>query len=291
VGNRLTINQDINISDAKIILLGSGSELRFSSEILGAQTMKLTGTSSIELRNGANIQSTSDFFGYNGNAISINGTTVFQGHSTKVNSGSSGVVNGPASVYSSMAPPVFVNLILPVKLIGFNANEFKGRVVLRWITSEEENFDHFEIERSLNGKEWSTIGSVDGMKERHNNPAYSFTDQSPTVANYYRLKMIDIDLQFGYGSIVAVKIAGQHEAVKVYPNPATVMLFVSNTQPGVWQHLEFTNASGQVVLTRKYCSSESVISMNVGSLKKGMYFLTISDAKGLTQTCDKIVIK
>jgi hypothetical protein len=292
-GNLLTINQSVNLSNARIVLVGDGSELKFSSEVLLAQTMQLTGTSSIELRNaGASIESTSNFLGYNGNTISINGTTVFQGYLTRVNSSTRGVVNGPVSASSSMSPPMFVNLILPVKLIEFGAREFQGKVMLQWKTSEEENFDHFEIERSLNGKEWLKMGTINGKREGYTAPDYSFTDLSPAAgANYYRLKMIDIDSQFAYSSIVAVNISMQHVQVKVYPNPATSSLYVSNIQPGVQHYIELINTSGNVVVSRRTFSSEYMISLNVGSLQRGMYFLTISDATGFKQTCNRIVIR
>ncbi len=292
-GHRVTVNQNININNAKIILLGDGSELRFSSEILLAQTMQLNGTSSIELRHsGASIESKSNFLGYNGNTISINGTVVFQGYSTHVNSSTRGVVDGPASVSSSMLPPVFINMILPVKLIEFGAKEFRGKVMLQWKTAEQENFAHFEIEKSLNGKDWLKIGIVNGAKETYTTSVYSFTDLSPARGvSYYRLKMVDIDLQFKYSNITAANYSLQQEQVKVYPNPASSVLYVSNIQEEGQYYVELINRSGQVVLNRKCFPSENGISLNVESLQKGIYFLTISDAAGLKQTCNKIIIK
>lgn len=288
-GHRLTINQNVNLSNAKIILQGNGSELRFSSEILLAQTMQLTGTSSIELRQtGASIESRSNFFGYNGNTISINGTVVFQGYSTQVNSSTRGVVNGPASASSSMSPPAFVNSLLPVKLLEFDAVGYVGKAILQWKTGEQVNFDHFEIERSFNGKQWFKIGAVHG----YDAPVYSFTDLSPAIgANYYRLKMVDVDLQYEYSRIEAVNISMHTVQLKVYPNPVTSVLYISNIQPGAQHYIELINTWGQVVLSRKYFSSESRISLNVGSLQRGIYFLKISDAAtGFLQVQNRIII-
>jgi hypothetical protein len=291
-GHRLTMNQNVNISNAKIILHGNGSELRFSSEILLAPTMQLTGTSSIELRQtGASIESRSNFFGYNGNTISINGTVVFQGYSTQVNSSTRGVVNGPASASSSMSPPAFVNALLPVRLLEFGAVVYVGKVMLQWKTGEQENFDHFEIERSVNGTQWFKIGTVHGMREGYNAPVYSFTDLSPaTGANYYRLNMIDIDLQYRYSRIEAVNISMQNVQVKVYPNPVTSVLYISNIQPDARHYVKLINRWGQVVLSRKFFSSESRISLNVHSLQRGIYFLKISDATGSLHTQNPIII-
>lgn len=290
-GHRVTINQSINIDNARIILLGDGSELRFSNEVLFAQTMQLNGNSSIELRHpGASIESRSNLFGYNGNTISINGTVVFQGYSTQVNSSSRGVVDGPASVSSAMSPPVFANSVLPVKLIEFVAKEHQGKVSLQWKTAEQVNFDHFQIERSLDGKEWLKIGTVNGVRETYITTSYSFTDISPASGvNYYRLKMVDIDWQFKYSNIAAANISVQKDEIKVYPNPVSSLLYISNVQPGVQYNIELIDRAGQVVLNRKYFSSENRISLNVGSFQKGMYFLKVSNVTG--QTGHKLIIK
>jgi hypothetical protein len=281
-GNRLTVNQNVNISNAKIVLVGAGSELKFSSEILFAQTIQLTGNSSIEIRDpGASIESRSNFFGFNGNSISINGTVVFQGYSTQVNSVVKGVVGGPASVSSAVLPLAFINAILPVKLIEFSARPLPRKTLLQWKTAEQVNFDRFEIERSLEGKQWSKIGTVKGV-ESILVSMYSFTDLLPDDGtNYYRLKMVDIDGQFKYGSIAAANINMQNEQIKVYPNPASSVVYISNMQVGDYS-VQLFNQSGQAVLGKKY-SSQSKMALHVESVQKGMYFLNITDGKGFRQ--------
>ena len=290
-GDRLTINQDINIANTQIVLLGVGSELRFSSPVLFAPTLQLSGASGIELRNsGANIESTGNFLGYNGNSISINGTAVFQGYSTKVNSTLRGVVNGPVMVNAGMSPLVFIDMILPVKLMGFSARQVKDEVVLEWRTAGEENFDHFEIERSRNSSDWSKIATVDGRANGGTGVAYLFTDRWPAAGvNYYRLKMVDKDGQFGYSSIVVVNRASQAEQIKVYPNPAVSTLYISSIHPGSRQQIELINTSGQVVLSRQFQSAGNIVSLNVGGLGKGLYHLKVADASGFSQTCEVII--
>lgn len=292
-GHRLTINQNVNISNAKIILLGAGSELRFSSEVVLPQTMQLNGNASIEVRtSGANIESKSNFLGYNGNTISINGTVVFQGYSTMVNSTTRGVVNGPASASSSMSPPMFVNMVLPVKLVEFDANEYTGHVSLQWKTSQEENFDHFEIEKSLDGKQWLKIGTANGKNNGRITSLYSFTDYSPAAGiNYYRLKMVDIDLQFVYSKIVAANSSLQYAPARIYPNPARSVLYVSNIRQGVKYSVDLINESGQVVVSQKSSSPGTTVSLNVASARPGTYFLKISYITGFIQIYKAVIAR
>jgi len=53
-------------------------------------------------------------------------------------------VNGPSSI-SETGPS------LPITLVYFEAESTFNQVILSWATSYEENFSHFEIEKSSNG--------------------------------------------------------------------------------------------------------------------------------------------
>ncbi|MBO9570680.1 MAG: T9SS type A sorting domain-containing protein [Chitinophagaceae bacterium] len=294
VGDRLTVNQSINLSNVQIRLIGAGSELRFSSETVFPQTMTLTGNSSIELMSsGANIQSTSNLLGYNGNTISINGTTVFQGYSTSVNSTTRGVVNGPSSASSAMAPPMFMNSILPIKLYNFEAKEYREQAMLRWKAGEGINFNRFEIERSPDGKEWSVIGSVGAGKNAQVVSDYSFADVFPlNGTNYYRLKMIDIDARYEYGKVVLFAIQNKSVRIKVYPNPINTVLQVAINQPGVQHYvIRLINKSGKVVYNHKHSSTGGAISVDAGHLSPGTYFLEVLNENGLTRVDRTIVIQ
>ena len=59
----------------------------------------------------------------------------------------------------------FTNLIsgnIPVELTSFTASQYNNKVELNWITVSEKNNRGFEIERSLDGKQFSTIGFQSG---------------------------------------------------------------------------------------------------------------------------------
>nr|MBZ1363183.1 Ig family protein [Dyadobacter fermentans]MBZ1363278.1 Ig family protein [Dyadobacter fermentans] len=71
--------------------------------------------------------------------------------------------------------------------------------LLTWSTTEEVNSDRFEIERSLNGKGWSTIGKVRSNGESSVLRNYTYTDDSPEKGeNLYRLRMVDLDGTYAF---------------------------------------------------------------------------------------------
>lgn len=114
---------------------------------------------------------------------------------------------------------VFYNFgTLPLKLVKFNAYKKEGAVELQWITTEETDMSHFEIERSTNGREFGYIASTPCLNQNAHT-SYSIVDNNPASGlSYYRLKMIGIWGEIKYSSVVAVQFVKNGNA-SIYPNP------------------------------------------------------------------------
>ena len=86
---------------------------------------------------------------------------------------------------------------LPLNLISFVAVESHMNVELRWVTTNEEGHDRFEIERSVDQLSWRFVGSVMASSAEENDKGenhYTFIDHGrPEGAHYYRLQQIDLD--------------------------------------------------------------------------------------------------
>ena len=86
---------------------------------------------------------------------------------------------------------------LPVRLTAFAAEaQGMAAVLLRWATATEENNREFVVQRSLNGREFTAIGTVAGRGNTTTPQAYTFTDiELPTRQGllYYRLRQVDTD--------------------------------------------------------------------------------------------------
>ncbi|WAC14695.1 T9SS type A sorting domain-containing protein [Dyadobacter pollutisoli] len=134
-----------------------------------------------------------------------------------------------ASIGSIAAPPLTLlgEGALPVTLISFEAVKQENIVKLNWSTSFETNSDRFEIERSIDGKQWLKLGIVSSQGESNAEHEYSFTDNGPIKGgpskgeNLYRLKMVDVDSTFTYSRIRS-GVFGQEGDVALYPNPVTI---------------------------------------------------------------------
>ncbi|MFA6233211.1 MAG: T9SS type A sorting domain-containing protein, partial [Bacteroidota bacterium] len=131
-----------------------------------------------------------------------------------------------ASDFASLSGATLNGLVggaLPVELTSFSAYLKSGIVELRWNTATEKNNYGFEVERSVDGKNWSMISFVEGYGNSNSPKSYQLDNAvdglSGTVS--YRLKQIDRDGTTEYSSTVMVKIAevSTVSITDAYPNP------------------------------------------------------------------------
>jgi fibronectin-binding autotransporter adhesin len=111
---------------------------------------------------------------------------------------------------------------LPVKWGPFEARWAGEGVALRWVTIQEINNDHFEIERSDDGVEFHAIGlqAGQGNSSVQNEYRYFDSEASKSRYHYYRIKQIDYDGKFDYSRVIVVAPIGEGGRFWVtYPNP------------------------------------------------------------------------
>jgi len=109
---------------------------------------------------------------------------------------------------------------LPVNLVEFNAVSENQSALLSWKTTSETNSDHFDVEKSIDAKNWNKIGVVAANFNSESIKNYAFVDKNPGAKlAYYRLKMVDTDQTFAYSRLESVRFS-QHPQTVVYPNPA-----------------------------------------------------------------------
>lgn len=85
-----------------------------------------------------------------------------------------------------------VTSTLPVTFQNFTATKKDNAILLDWSTGSEQNNRCFEVQRSINGKEWSLLSSIKSKAvngNSHSKLEYSYVDDMPVNGNnFYRLK-------------------------------------------------------------------------------------------------------
>ena len=167
---------------------------------------------------------------------------------------------------------------LPVELIAFNATPNHNTVSLDWATATEKNNSHFEVERSTNGKDFSTIGTVEGSGTTVEPQAYNFVDAAPANGiNYYRLKQVDFDGAFAYSDVVSIEIQNAKNDVVLLPNPVTADLNVQ--LPTTWTgetSIEIFDIAGRLVQSE--IISDNATTFQLAGINNGQYIIRIINA-------------
>jgi hypothetical protein len=173
-----------------------------------------------------------------------------------------------------------ISAVLPVTLIDFNAKKESNTAMLSWTTSFETGSDHFQVERSKDGKTWHSIGIVKSIGESSALHGYRFTDPSPLKGeNYYRLKMVDWDGTFAFSSVRTLQFERALEHFVLYPNPAKNIL---NIQSPILDSVKRKQISITDLNGHNYDRSIKWYGddLSIEKLKNGIYILTFLGESG-----------
>lgn len=172
------------------------------------------------------------------------------------------------------------SMVLPVGLASFTGSLEKGKSTLAWSTSSEKNNKGFDVLRSTDGKNFSSVGFVASRGQNGNATStqnYTFVDRTAAAGvNYYQLNQIDFDGNSELSKeMVTVNVGLSNDGITVYPNPATSYVNVS-TGGSDYKGFKYEmfDASGKRVLTQKANSGEQEISLS--GLTPSVYFLKVS---------------
>lgn len=172
---------------------------------------------------------------------------------------------------------------LPVKLLTFNANkENNNQVKLNWSTAIERNSSRFEIEHATDNKNFKPVGVVNAKGNSNVLTQYTFTHNSTSSINYYRLKQIDLNNTFDYSKVVMVNFNENEEIiiepVKIYPIPAKNDVTVELNKSQNITAISIYKLDG--VLINNIQSNNPKVKLEISDLPQGVYVLQIEDEFG-----------
>ena len=166
---------------------------------------------------------------------------------------------------------------LPVQLTAFVAHRQADKAVaVKWTTASEKNSAYFEIQRSLDGREFASVGTVKARGSSSQPTTYAFYDRAfPAAAFYYRLRQADTDGKVAYSPVVT--IAGEKADVTLHPNPAQTTLYFATPAATAYRVL---NPLGRVLLQGTTAAGTTTV--EVGQFAPGLYHLELQTSAGRT---------
>lgn len=170
----------------------------------------------------------------------------------------------------------------PVNLYSFTANN-NGKVNdLKWKVGVESNLDRYEVERSSNAVNFSSIGTVKASAAS----IYLFTDPAPGSGNnYYRIKMVDNDGSYKYSDIRLVKNIA-NASLHIYPNPVkSILNAVHLSDKTSEKQIVIIGTDGKIILRKNqlFNKGSNTIHFSVEKIPTGMYRLLVIDESSKMQ--------
>jgi hypothetical protein len=199
----------------------------------------------------------------------------------------------------SMASPAamgaaFDDALLPVVITKFDGETIKNVHHLTWETSTEIENRGFDVERSADGRSFSSIGFVPTKSANGNSASvlsYNFEDSRPLPGiSYFRLKQTDINGRSNYSKVLMLQTAvgNDMQYSLVYPNPVGSQLNMIVLAPKATRiNVQIVDFVGRAVRTQSFDvkRGSNNIQMNVGNLNSGQYMVKCVDG---TQTAASV---
>ncbi len=176
--------------------------------------------------------------------------------------------------------------LLPLEWLEFSVKPGgEGTAVLLWKTGYETDIDYFVIERSFDGRVFTSIGQQASLGNSQEETAYNFIDEEVKGAEaYYRIKAVDLDGTVSYSTVRSVNWQTSNGLeVTLYPNPATSVLYLSlattNLSELSW---DIQNLQGQVLQQGNYPTpiTAEILELPLANLPAGAYLLRLRSPKG-----------
>ena len=201
--------------------------------------------------------------------------------------GFSPMISNVATVTINLTNPT----VLAVKLSSFQGNLNNNKVTLQWTVADNETASQFEVERSTDGKNFSSAAVVFSTS-KSGNESYLYWENNEAAKSYYRLKMTDKAGEVTYSKILIFQTKSVSDnGVRIISNPVNDKLTLSfDAQANQVIDIRVIDMAGRILIQQKLNAykGSNMVSISLDSfMKGGMYIVDLTD--GTTHAIAKFV--
>jgi hypothetical protein len=161
--------------------------------------------------------------------------------------------------------------VLPIELISFYAEAANGVVYLTWQVASEKDVDYYLLEKSMDGDQFITIGTVNSKGDSYSEREYSFTDDFPEKGlMYYRLTNIDADGTFGNAALLALNYELEEKDIWLRQDEQNIYVFFNERMKK--EVVQLTDLTGKIVKEFELTNADGVFTIPKENLR-GIYIL------------------
>ncbi len=187
-------------------------------------------------------------------------------------------------VFRQLAP-------VPVSFTSVRADKQGKNVLVSWKVENELNIDHYEIEKSADGRNFGRVGTKAATGNGTSTANYSWLDLNAFKGdNFYRIISVDNSGINKQSEVVKVNFAGDPAIITIYPNPVNddgvVNIRMENLPKGIY-YAAILNNVGQVVHKEQlnHEGGSSVYSIRLKNIiSHGNYVLQVLEADKVKTT-------
>jgi Secretion system C-terminal sorting domain len=166
------------------------------------------------------------------------------------------------------------------------------KVKLDWVTANESNTSKYVVEKSGDGFDFASIGTIASQNGANN--VYTFMDNTPKMGrSFYRIhQLTPINEEVRLSKTEKVIIGEENLSILVYPNPIdkTVFVEVINAEMSLRGieategSIEVYNTLGALIKTQYFTKNQVRYTLELGELAAGNYIVRVRQDDGKTAT-------
>ena len=167
---------------------------------------------------------------------------------------------------------------LPLTFLGTYAYREPTGILVEWKTTNEKNVDHFEIERSTDGKTFTKVGTI-ASRSTPGIGDYTFNDNTTAGGKiWYRIRSVDIDGKYMFSKVVTITDGKEGEEILVAnPAKARILLTASPFAKGDYDYQLRTDAGQSVQSGKLNILSSGTYTIELNNIRPGIYILTMNN--------------
>ena len=267
-GITIVITSNLNFSTNTMRILVYGT-LKFSG---GGAKLAIGALSSVVVEPGGTLTST----GSPSQTLTIGSNTVYNGTDLPI--------AGPQFANNTTGNGFVPFVTLPVKFLSFTLSYNTSIVIVQWSTAEEVNALKYNVERSVDGINWVTAGTISAAGNSTSTHNYTYNDPY-TISKkvYYRIKEIDLSGLYSYTAIKEIKSGvSENIDIKIYSPSQSLAVIEFASQVNDQVSVRIISFGGQII-------SDKVINHPIGQYmynipKTGAYIIQVSNQSNLNIT-------
>lgn len=170
---------------------------------------------------------------------------------------------------------------MPVAFISLEVFASSASNILIWQTSSEINSGHYDIEKSLDGFKFESIGTVKASANSEEIKTYQFEDLSNEKGYYYRIKETGLNGVVSYSSIIYS--SRKKAEFNVFPTllDKEAFVFIDVNEANQEIEIEVLNLRGENIYNYIFQAESPIHKISLPEFESGTYFLKLKNRAAL----------